>query len=76
MMSTTLILSATALSITGIVCLAAMRAWHGWLALKRLELDRAAEPAAGEADVGVRIELADVRERVKKLEAIANGVEL
>lgn len=77
MMSTTLILSATALAITAIICLAAMRAWHGWLALKRLELDRAGAPAPqSEGDVGVRIELADVRERVKKLEAIASGVEL
>jgi hypothetical protein len=29
-----------------------------------------------EEDVGVRIELAAVRERLKKLEAIASGVEL
>ena len=30
----------------------------------------------GEDDVGVRIELAAVKERLKKLEAIASGVEL
>ena len=76
-MTPSLILAATSLAITAIVCLAGLRAWNGWLSLKRLELDRA-RPAeeAEESDVGVRIELAAVRERLKRLEAIASGVEL
>lgn len=76
-MTTTLILAATAFLITGMICLAGLRAWHGWLALKRLELDR--DPSdydAPESDVGLRIELAAVRERLKQLEEIASGVEL
>ena len=40
-----------------------------------LELASRGAPGA-EEDVGVRIELAAVRERLKKLEAIASGVEL
>lgn len=49
--------------------------WGCWVALKRAELARAPvadtpHPVAG------RIELADLRERVRKLEAIAAGVEL
>jgi hypothetical protein len=54
---------------------AGLKAWNGWLELKRLELtqaagDRTLPPATG------RIELADLRERVRKLEAIAAGIDL
>lgn len=74
-MNTALILAATAFAVTLMLCVAATRAWRGWLDYKRLELAsrRGGDP---EEDVGVRIELAAVRERLKKLEAIASGVEL
>lgn len=54
---------------------AALKGWSGWLELKRLELcrdgsDRGLPPAGG------RIELADLKERVRKLEAIAAGIDL
>jgi hypothetical protein len=54
---------------------AGLKAWHGWLELKRFELthdaaDRTLPPANG------RIEIADLRERVRKLEAIAAGIDL
>ena len=52
-----------------------LKAWNGWLDLKKMELtqavgDRGLPPAGG------RIELADLRERVRKLEAIAAGIDL
>jgi hypothetical protein len=52
-----------------------LKAWGGWLELKRLELsqivgDRGLPPASG------RIEIADLRERVRKLEAIAAGIDI
>ena len=76
-MTATLIYAGTALAIAAMLCLSAGRAWRGWLDLKRLELAaRAAAPEAAEDEIGVRIELAAVRERLKKLEAIASGVEL
>lgn len=77
-MTASLIYAATALAITAMLCLAAGRAWRGWLELKRLELAAAAaaEPEAAEDDIGLRIELAAVRERLKKLETIASSVEL
>ena len=55
--------------------LAGLKAWNGWLELKKMELtqatgDRTLPPASG------RIELADLRERVRKLEAIAAGIDL
>ena len=55
--------------------LAGLKAWNGWLELKRFELtheaaDRGLPPATG------RIEMADLRERVRKLEAIAAGIDI
>ena len=81
MLTPALVFAATALAITAMLCLAASRAWRGWLELRRLELaSRSTRPEAGpeaaEDGIGMRIELADVRERLKKLEAIAAGVEL
>jgi hypothetical protein len=76
-MTDTLVAAAAALAVTFMLCFTFLRAWNGWLEFRRLELardDLAEEP--GEPDVGVRIELAAVRERLKKLEAIASGVEL
>ena len=54
---------------------AGLKAWNGWLDLKRMELqqsagDRTLPPAGG------RIEMADLKERIRKLEAIAAGIDL
>lgn len=64
------------LSFAGLVILAAtaLRGWNGWLELKRLELERVGPHAAPTA--GGMIELSDVKERLRKLEAIAAGVDL
>lgn len=76
-MKTTLIIAGAALAVTFMLCGAGLWAWRGWLNLRKLELaSRRAGPIETEEDVGVRIELAAVRERLKKLEAIASGVEL
>lgn len=71
-----LILSATALAMTAMLCFAGLSAWRGWLELRRQELARDSVPEPAAEDVGTRIELAAVKERLKKLEAIASGVEL
>ncbi len=75
-MTTTLIIAGTVLAVTALLCAAAMRAWRGWLDYKKLELASRTGGEPAEEDVGLRIELAAVRERLKKLEAIASGVEL
>ena len=75
-MTTTLIIAGTVLAVTAMLCAAAMRAWRGWLDYKKLELASRTGVEPAEEDVGLRIELAAVRERLKKLEAIARGVEL
>jgi hypothetical protein len=67
--------SATLLCGLGAASWAGLKAWNGWLELKRFELthdaaDRTLPPASG------RIEIADLRERVRKLEAIAAGIDI
>ena len=69
------VLSASIIIGLGAASLVALKAWSGWLDLKRLELtheaaDRGLPPASG------RIEIADLRERVRKLEAIAAGIDI
>jgi hypothetical protein len=79
MLTQDLLIAASAL--VGLVVLAAtaLKGWQGWLALKDRELQiarpqREIEGGAGEG--AARIELADLKERIRKLEAIASGVDL
>jgi hypothetical protein len=58
-----------------IVTLAALRGWNGWLDLKHAELGQRGE-AAAPPTAAARIEVADLKERIRKLEAIAAGVDL
>lgn len=71
----TIALSLAALAGLGMATLAALRAWAGWLDLKRLEIGRGEREPNGPSPTA-RIELADLRERVRKLEGIAAGVDL
>lgn len=72
---TVAIIGISVLATLGAASWAGLKAWGGWLELKRLELaqasgDRMLPPASG------RIEIADLRERVRKLEAIAAGIDI
>ena len=53
---------------------ALLRGWTAWLELKRAQL-AGSDPRPRTASPAQRIELADLKERVRRLEAIANGVE-
>ena len=68
------------LTALGMMLFAGLRGWHGWLELKRLELSGAAAPAAergaATGSMAELIELADLRERIRKLESIAACVDL
>lgn len=82
-MEPTLVITAACLVGICVVAFALLRGWQGWLELKRQELDRTSrtvtampEIEGGAASGAARIELADMKERIKKLEAIASGVEL
>ena len=72
------VIAAASLVGLGLVAAALLRAWEGWLALKRRELDAVAKGRRDPDDMrgGGPIALADMRERIRKLEAIANGVDL
>jgi hypothetical protein len=62
-------------AIIAVVAAAALlRAWSGWLDLKRLELS-ARPPADGSSLASARIELADLKERIRRLEAISEGTD-
>jgi len=67
--------SASVLTGLGAASWAGLKAWNGWLELKRFELthdcaDRNLPAASG------RIEMADLKERIRKLEAIAAGIDI
>lgn len=51
--------------------------WRGWLDLERQRLARTADPSReGSPPAAARIEIADLKERIRKLEAIAAGIDL
>ena len=80
MMSPEFLIAACALIGLAVVSAALLHGWRGWLALKKCELElRRAVPVEIERatrEGAARIELADLRERIRKLEAIASGVDL
>ena len=54
---------------------AGLKAWNGWLELKKMELTQIAG-ARGLPPATGRIEVADLKEWVRKLEAITAGIEI
>jgi hypothetical protein len=89
-MSEQLLIAASALAALLVIAAAVLKGWQDWLALKTRELDlhaTAAQAGTGPEGIGrsaagyprdgaARIELADLKERIRKLEAIASGVDL
>ena len=73
----TIVIAAAALIGLAVVVAALLKGWQDWLALKRRELDaRTAAPGDGAPLGAARIEISDLKERIRKLEAIASGVDL
>jgi hypothetical protein len=73
-----LLIAAASLIGLAVVAWTALRGWQGWLDLKTRELDlsRGGGAESGSPQGMSRIEIADMRERIRKLEAIAAGVDL
>lgn len=70
-------LAAASLAGLSILMAAGLRGWNGWLELKRAELIRYSQSEdSGPPTAAARIEVADLKERIRKLEAIAAGVDL
>ena len=81
MLSEPFMIAATALFAVTIMTMASLRGWQGWISLKTRELDLNSRGNRPEIERGVgtgmaRIEMADLKERIRKLEAIAAGVDL
>jgi hypothetical protein len=69
-----LTLASSGLAAIGIAAFAGLKGWQGWLDLKRLEIaGHRQEPRSPAMD---RIEMADLKERIRKLEAIASCVDI
>ena len=60
----------------GILLFAALKGWQGWLDLKRLELAGAEPRVTSHGGMAERIELADLKERIRKLESLAACIDL
>lgn len=71
-----LVLSTASLAGIGLVGGFAAWGWAGWLRLRAHEIDRDRNRHADTLPaIGQRIDLADLKERIRKLEAIAAGVD-
>jgi hypothetical protein len=70
--ATILMTSSAALAGIAMASAATLRAWSGWLELKRLELEGNRPRSAPAGPVEIR----ELKERVRKLEAIASGIEI
>jgi hypothetical protein len=69
---TFMIVASVALSLSAVM---GLKGFMAWIELKRAELDRQL-PSGNAPSATNRIELADIKERLRKLEAIAAGVDL
>jgi hypothetical protein len=71
------VMASSALAGTGMTVFAGLKGWQGWLDLKRLEIAGHGRQADGTRGPAMeRIEIADLKERIRKLEAIASCVDL
>lgn len=79
MLTQDLLIAASALFGLVVIAITALKGWQGWLALKDRELQVSRPPReieGGAHEGAARIEIADLKERIRKLEAIASGVDL
>ncbi|HYI65020.1 MAG TPA: hypothetical protein VEW71_09060 [Allosphingosinicella sp.] len=73
--TTMITLASASLAGLSIATFAGLRGWQGWLEVKRLELAGTTR-REGRSPAGDMIEMADLKERVRKLESIASCIDL
>lgn len=79
MMEVDMLVAGTVLVALVVMAGTILSGWQGWLALKNRELEMRRQPPEmenGSPEGMARIEIADLKERIRKLEAIASGVDL
>lgn len=77
MFTENLMIAFSLLMTTAMITAATLKGWQGWLNLKQRELDSQRTTSEQGNPAGMaRIEMADLKERIRKLEAIAAGVDL
>lgn len=70
-------MATAALAGLGMLTFAGLAGWRGWLQLKHQQLHAGGKPLPPSLpNASARIEIADLKERIRKLEAIAAGVDL
>lgn len=72
---TLMTIASASLAGLGIATFAGLRGWQGWLEVKRLELAGNARREQ-RSPAGDMIEVADLKERVRKLESIAACIDI
>jgi hypothetical protein len=65
-------LTASGLIAVGLASAALLKGWQGWLELRRIELGK----GGGGKEPQARPEIAELRARIRRLEAIASGGEV
>jgi hypothetical protein len=64
------------LAALGTLLFAALKGWQGWLDLKRLEIEGGQARPSSHGGMAERIEVADLKERIRKLESLAACIDL
>ena len=67
--------ASTAIAGLSLTSAVALKGWNDWLKLKREQMNERRPERSSPSPVA-RIEVADLKERVRRLEAIASGVDL
>ncbi len=60
----------------GVFAYTILKLWREWMAFKRAELKQSDNNGQPPVSTMSRIEVADLKERVRKLEAIAAGIDI
>ncbi len=70
------VIACAAIIALSILALAMLKGWQDWIAFRSHECEIVRRGAGGPRHGAARIEIADLRERIRHLEAIASGVDL
>jgi hypothetical protein len=71
-----IVLSSASLFAVAIAAAALLKGWQGWLDVRRFEIAGTSSRGPVRGALPGRMELVDLKERVRRLEAIANGTEV